>query len=147
MNDKKIKYVGIVIKGTLPNRHRQHTREEWYKNGRYVCECIEVDNKSEAEAIESHLISLYETDKYYNKSKAGWGINKYLPVEYDWKIANVNDETIEDIVESLYIHSDWILRDSKTNKEISNIMLNFAERITEAQKRQKNIEEWINSKQ
>lgn len=147
MNDNVIKYVGIVVKGTLPNRHKQHTRDAWYKDGKFICECIEVDNKSEAEAIESHLISLYETDKYYNKAKTGWGINKYLPMEYEWKIANVNDETIEDVVKSLYLHSEWIIRDNKSTEEISRIMVNFAERIKDIQERQKCIEEWMNNRQ
>lgn len=89
----EIVYVGIVTDSNLPTRHKAHCRDNWYKDGVYLLEYIEVENKSEAEAIETHLINLYNTGKYYNKAKVGWGLNKYLPNEYEWKtiIPTIND--------------------------------------------------------
>lgn len=99
MSDGIIKYVGIVYKGTIANRHKTHTREDWYIDGQFLVEYIVVKNRSEAEAIESHLISLYGTDKYYNKAKAGWGINSFLPTEYQWKPIIVE---FDDLIKELH---------------------------------------------
>lgn len=98
LNDSIIKYVGIVNKGTLVGRNKQHMREDWYKNGEFMLEYIEVPNQSTAEAIESHLIALYGTDKWYNKAKAGWGLIEYFPKEFDWQVANYTiDEILNDM--------------------------------------------------
>ena len=89
VNDEKIKYVGICNKGTLPGRHRGHMADDWFKNGLYVCEYIKLRNQTETEAMESHLISAYGTDKFFNKAKAGWGEASFIktPLECDWKLA------------------------------------------------------------
>lgn len=98
INDGIVKYIGIVDDGTLPTRHKQHRKEEWYKNGHFICEYIQLNNKSETEAMESHLISYYNTDKFYNRSKAGWGLNSMIPTpnESEWKI--VPDDTFEFVI-------------------------------------------------
>jgi len=84
-----IKYVGIVYKGGLEKRLMVHANTDaWALDACWKVEYFECETRSEAEAFESHLITLYGTDKYYNKAKANWGINKYLPdVESMWKIA------------------------------------------------------------
>lgn len=87
-SDNQIKYVGITYKDGMRMRIYNHcSMDEWNNKGLWRIEYFECDNKSEAEAFESHLISLYGTDKYYNKQKSGWGINKYLPsVEDKWQL-------------------------------------------------------------
>ena len=89
VDDEKIKYVGICNNGTLSNRHRGHMNDEWFRNGNFICEYIQYQNRSETEAMESHLISVYGTDKYYNKSKTGWGEISFIqtPYEIDWNLA------------------------------------------------------------
>lgn len=85
--DGIIKYVGIVRTGKLCDRLQAHERDdEWCKDKPWYVEYFECNNQSEAEAFEAHLIALYKTYNYYNKCKAHWGINKYLPdVENWWK--------------------------------------------------------------
>ena len=88
VENNKIVYVGIAGKGTMKQRmHCHKSFDEWSEKHSMKIEYFECDNKSEAEAFESHLISLYGTDKYYNKYKSGWGINRYLPdVEDKWMV-------------------------------------------------------------
>lgn len=83
--DGVIKYVGIVRKGTLASRIAGHSVDDgWCKNRDWFIEYFPCESKSEIEAFESHLIALYGTDKYYNKKKAGWGINRFLPNVEEW---------------------------------------------------------------
>lgn len=86
--DGIIKYVGITGKDGLKSRICCHkSQDDWKLLGAWKIECFECENKSEAEAFESHLIALYGTDKYYNKMKVGWGLNQYLPdVEDKWEV-------------------------------------------------------------
>ncbi|WP_303834698.1 GIY-YIG nuclease family protein [Ruminococcus flavefaciens] len=84
-NDGIIKYVGIVYKRLLDVRIKAHASvDDWRDKGNWRVEYFECENRSVAEAFESHLISLYGTDKYYNKAKKCWGINKYLPDVESW---------------------------------------------------------------
>lgn len=87
-NDGIIKYVGIVHKRMIDDRIKAHaSNDDWKDKGNWRIEYFECENRSVAEAFESHLIALYGTDKYYNKAKKGWGINKYLPdVEAWWQV-------------------------------------------------------------
>lgn len=81
--DGIIKYVGIVYgkTRTLEQRIYEHLLNDEWCNTDFTIEYIteDIDNRSEAECFESHYISLYRTDKYFNKAKSDWGINKYLP--------------------------------------------------------------------
>lgn len=96
MDNDSIAYVGIVTNSSLPTRHKAHEGEEWYKGGNFLCEYIEVNTKSEAEAIESHLISLYNPT--YNKAKVGWGLISFLPTEFDWKpFVPTYDDVLDDM--------------------------------------------------
>lgn len=88
--DDIIKYVGIVYgrDRTLKQRIKEHEKDDWYNKSEWIIEYISanIDNRTDAEYFESHYISLYRTDRYYNKSKAGWGISNYLPDrEKDWE--------------------------------------------------------------
>lgn len=89
INDEQIKYIGICNNGKLPERHRSHMSDDWFRSGEYVCEYIKFHNRTETEAMESHLISVYGTDKFYNKAKAGWGEASFIdtPLEVDWTLA------------------------------------------------------------
>ena len=88
--DNIIKYVGIVYGKcrTLKNRIEEHKTQDWWAKGKsfkieYITEKIET--RTDAEYFESHFISLYNTDKWFNKSKAGWGVSLFLPNrENDW---------------------------------------------------------------
>ena len=86
--DNIIKYVGITYRDGLKKRICCHeSQDNWKDDGLWKIEGFECENKSEAEAFESHLIALYGTDKYYNKMKSGWGLNQYLPdIEDRWEI-------------------------------------------------------------
>lgn len=84
-----IKYVGIVCKKKdIGDRVAEHRRDDaWFTQCEWRIEYIEVENQSVAEAIESHLISLWRTDKWFNQMKAGWGVNPYLPKEFEgWAV-------------------------------------------------------------
>lgn len=80
--DNKIKYVGITRRDRISDRMLLHKEcDIWKDLGIW---------KSEAEAFESHLITLYGTDKYFNTMKVGWGLNQYLPdIENKWKLYEV----------------------------------------------------------
>lgn len=83
-NTEIIKYIGISRDiNTFNQRVQAHKRDNWFKNSNWRIEYLEVDNQSVAEAIESHLISLYHTDHWFNTAKSDWGINPYLPVEFN----------------------------------------------------------------
>lgn len=105
ISDGIIKYVGIVHKSSLDKRLSDHAyRDDWCKGHNWKVEYFCCNNRSEAEAFESHLIAKYKTWKYYNKSKAGWGENSFLPnVEDKWKEATVTPfadyETLEASIE------------------------------------------------
>ena len=96
-SDGIIKYVGIVWSEnrTLTQRIYEHQRnEEWCKNRSFTIEYIEenINTRTDAEYFESHYISLYGTDKYFNEKKIGWGISSFLPNrENDWKVYDRNN--------------------------------------------------------
>ena len=92
LEDNIIKYVGIVWSDnrTLLQRIREHNlNDEWCKNKKWKIEFLteNINTRTDAEYFESHYISLFGTYKYYNKSKAGWGVSSFLPnKEKDWKV-------------------------------------------------------------
>lgn len=110
--DNVIKYVGISHKDGFKGRIYSHqSQDTWKHEGAWKIEFFECENKSEAEAFESHLISLYGTDKYYNKMKAGWGLNQYLPdIEDRWTIAEDSCFTDVETVKAALIIRDLIRR-------------------------------------
>lgn len=97
--DNIIKYVGIVWSGkrTLNQRLYEHQQnDEWCFKRRWKIEYLEseITTRTDAEYFESHYISLYETDKYFNVKKSGWGISSFLPNrENEWKeVVMINEE-------------------------------------------------------
>ena len=89
--DNIIKYIGITRGDRIYDRMSLHKLcDIWKDLGIWKIEYFECENKSEAEAFESHLIALYGTDKYFNTMKVGWGLNQYLPdIENKWKTFEV----------------------------------------------------------
>ena len=75
----EIKYIGIVYDGSLSGRIKGHKNDFWANDSKWKIQYFQVDTRSEAEAIESHLIALYKTYRFYNTAKSTWGINSYLP--------------------------------------------------------------------
>lgn len=99
--DNQIKYVGIVWGRTrsLQQRIREHSYfDAWCKTSKWIIEyyASNIITRTDAEFYESHLISLYGTDKYFNKSKSGWGISHFLPVipDEEWKEYTGSDPNI-----------------------------------------------------
>lgn len=85
--DGVIKYIGIVYSDrSLSFRLKEHEKcDDWCKDGCYKIEYIQFNNRSTLEAVEAHLISLYGTDKFFNKAKTGWGICEFIPdLENKW---------------------------------------------------------------
>lgn len=78
-NDGVVKYVGIVYKQTLLQRHNQHLyNDKWCNESDFYIRYVTLKNRSEAEALEAHLIALHKTYDYYNTAKNDWGINSML---------------------------------------------------------------------
>ena len=91
LEDGVIKYVGIVWSEnrTLKQRVKEHAmNDSWCKNKSWLIEFIEenINSRTDAEYFESHYISLYETDKWFNQKKSGWGKSSFLPERTDWKV-------------------------------------------------------------
>ena len=79
LEDNHVEYVGIVNTGSLYDRHYcGHMNEEWYKSGLYKCQFFQLRNRSETEAMESHLIALYGSYLYGNQNKSDWGLNSFI---------------------------------------------------------------------
>lgn len=88
-NDKVI-YVGRTT--DLSGRFLQHAKEPWTKENNFRCEYIEVNNRTESEALEGHFIELYGTSKDRggrNTKKAGWGLMSFAP-EVEWLTMDEN---------------------------------------------------------
>lgn len=81
--DKKtgeIKYIGIVYCGSFKKRIQRHAAKDvWANDSEWKIQYFQVETRSEAEAIESHLIAVHKTYLFYNTAKCNWGINSYLP--------------------------------------------------------------------
>jgi hypothetical protein len=74
MRDNFIKYVGIVYgeNRTLEQRHKEHLKKDIWCDENFKVQYLDVpiNSRSEAEALEAHFISLYQTGSWYNKSKS-----------------------------------------------------------------------------
>lgn len=91
LEDNIIKYIGIVWSEnrTLKQRIYEHSKnDEWCKNKKWKIEYINetINTRTDAEMIESHFISLFGTDKYYNVKKSGWGVCSYIKSDQEWKV-------------------------------------------------------------
>ena len=105
-SDNTIKYVGIVWgkDRALSQRIKEHFNDSWTKTSEWDIQYIEedIETRTDAEYFEAHYISLYGTDNYFNKSKSGWGVSKFLPDrEGDWKSFCVKKFPFDDIFKEL----------------------------------------------
>ena len=92
-------YVGISRDyNTLIRRFVQHEHDYWYVEGDWDIYYSEVATQNDAEALEGHYIALYETYKYYNKAKVGWGLSSFAP-EVVWeKYKDWNGKRYQDVL-------------------------------------------------
>ena len=119
------KYVGITGGGKSALRQRiyAHKGEEWTQGRRFAITCFRCDTRSEAEAFESHFIAEYETWKYFNSSKADWGINQWLSaVDVKWK-------PIEDAVDFSQRTID-LLKSHRIRKQEAEVIVEEPEEIS-----------------
>lgn len=79
VDDMITKYVGIIIGGNISDRHYNHICVDDWCTARMQLKYIILNSISEATAFESHFIAYYKTYNYFNKNKANWGINRFLP--------------------------------------------------------------------
>lgn len=91
LDDNQIKYVGIVWSDnrTLEQRIKEHKYNDWWcRDGRWKIEYItkNIETRTDAEYLESHYIALYETDKWYNVKKSGWGISSFVCSDDIWML-------------------------------------------------------------
>lgn len=107
LSDGIIKYVGIVWSRnrTLEQRINEHKREEWHFGKSWKIEfiCEDIETRTDAEYFESHYISLFKTDRWFNKSKSDWGTSGFLPVKSEWKLYSI--EEISEIPKRHNLHS------------------------------------------
>lgn len=127
---KETEYVGIVKKDDgLTKRLIQHKRDAWFYPLTYEIYYTYVETQTDAEALEAHFIALYESYKYHNKAKSGWGQLSFAPT-VKWKLYEdsidkpTSSRTVLDryiqLRERLYIidaetkrlrdEADWVLR-------------------------------------
>ena len=120
LSDNTIKYIGIITstskKRCLEERLREHAKVDEWSIGNFCVDFFVVSNKTDAEAYEAHLISLYKTYNCFNKAKANWGVSDFLPnpkwthyVTYNGKFQmDINRKIIEN--DARHIHEKEIQR-------------------------------------
>jgi hypothetical protein len=98
LEDNIVKYVGIVWgeNRTLYQRINEHKLyDDWTINKNFKIEYTKtnIKTRTDAEYFEAHYISLYKTDKWFNKSKSGWGVSTFLLShnEEEWVEYKEND--------------------------------------------------------
>ena len=171
--DKFIKYVGIVYgeNRTLEQRHKEHIKNDIWCDENFKIQYLDVpvNNRSEAESLEAHFISLYKTGGWYNKSKSNWGQNSFVPTfnERDWQNfyyhltlqdreniknkrinlnKNTNDNDLNDkklniIVEKL----DGLIKISKSSFESINRSIKYGD-FTSKKEEIKDLQETLSNK-
>lgn len=127
--DKKdgiVKYVGIVYcEGrSLAQRIKEHTMDSWYETSEWNIYYLEsgINTRTDAEYLEAHYIALYNTGKYFNKAKSGWGISNFVPDrETEWRLyidPNDRDDSNKVPEEERFL-SMW--QSSETQKRMSEL--------------------------
>lgn len=109
LSDGIIKYVGIVWSDnrTLKQRVDEHFRnDDWCKGRKWKVEFLKrnINSRTDAELFESHYISEYATDKYYNIKKSGWGKSDLINSKNEeWELYQVGNEENSVIFTNDYI--------------------------------------------
>ena len=140
-NDGVVKYVGIIRKeSNFPKRFQQHKSDSWANDGDWEISYIEVSSTTDAEALEGHFITLYETDSYYNKSKSTWGVCSFAPENLTWKVwtGQGNKKSL--------LNTEAVLR-ADINKLMNDVMslsnrLNYFEKDVQKEKR-RSVRSWF----
>ena len=106
MADGIIKYVGIVWGNnrSLSQRIKEHKKNDlWCKCRDWKIEFLKktITNRTDAEYLEAHYISLFNTGEYYNVKKVGWGISEFLSDEGEWVEYSPSTATDERIFDKL----------------------------------------------
>lgn len=104
-NDGIIKYVGIVWSEnrTLRQRIREHSiYDDWCQDKQWKIEYLfeDINTRTDAEYMEAHYISLYQTDQYYNIKKAGWGISSFIPHRDNWQLFDSKKDSVLEKIEN-----------------------------------------------
>ena len=113
--DNKVKYVGLIkADSNFPYRFRQHYKDWWHSEGDWSISYTEVSSRTDAEALEAHLIEYYKTTQFYNRAKTGWGLSKYLPDpnDLDWQTVESKDdgEDLDSSAAALWEKTDKLMR-------------------------------------
>lgn len=83
-----VKYIGRTT--SLKLRIGQHQLEDDFRNGNWEIHYVECQSRSQSEALESHFISVYQTDQWLNKAKREWGIiPEFCHINYEWKLFKI----------------------------------------------------------
>lgn len=144
--DGIIKYVGIVWgkTRTLEQRHKEHIRNEWWCDDNFVLEYIDenIESRTDAEYYEAHYIALYETYNWYNTSKSGWGISKYLPTKNNWRVFGNTGKNYIPKISDKHLQSKIAYQEYKENiaNEIIENIINRIDIIISLLKQEDNIE-------
>lgn len=129
--DSIVKYYGIVYGKTrsLEQRLNEHKyNDDWCKNGSWIIEYIEVNNRTEAELYEAHYIAVDKTYNYFNKAKANWGKCSFIPNRNnDWKDVSYYKKTVE-LTDPAILAETYLRELFALNSE--NERYRFARRIT-----------------
>ena len=132
--DDKIKYVGITSR-KLAQRVQEHKKNEpWVNNSKWKILYFTVNNKSESESWESHLIARYETYKWYNTAKKDWGlIGTFKDIYPAWSVYSIDDlvvdinykayQILDDIEGTNLITETELLLDLDIDREVLLIMI------------------------
>lgn len=90
VEDNIIKYIGITCRedeNGVMKRFEEHRKcDLWCSGKHWKIEYITVPTKGDAHALEGHFIALYETNKWYNRSKADYGLISFLNIDFEWTL-------------------------------------------------------------
>lgn len=144
--DNIIKYVGIVYgeSRSLEQRINEHKNDYWYKNSIWKVEYldIEIRTRTDAEFYESHFISYFQTDKYYNISKSGWGVSDLISNdESQWKTFQIDDQFKEKIP-PLYPVMTILMTEKEKRKSVFE---NIISALSPFYKKKKDLLKYLNN--
>lgn len=98
LDDEIIKYVGTVWSGdcTLKDKHLWHKEHDsWCKDNHWRIEYLQKDIKTrvESDIFESHYVSKFGTNEYFNTHTVGYGMSDTVDDTNDvWEIFYSDDE-------------------------------------------------------
>ena len=86
-NDNIVKYIGIVYNRSLSKRIKEHEYDNWFDKGDWKIEYITLQSRTDAEFLEAHFISFYQTYLWYNVCKKSWGTSNLISnTNLHWKL-------------------------------------------------------------